>query len=72
MTKIAGSGSESGSISQRQGSADPDPHQNVMDPEHYRNLYSFTDLLADIIPGQADEVENDVHVPLVVCRILLS
>jgi hypothetical protein len=36
MTKIAGSGSESGSISQRHGSADPDPdpdpHQNVMDP----------------------------------------
>ncbi len=36
MTKIAGSGSESGSgsIIQRHGSADPDPHQNVMDPEH--------------------------------------
>jgi hypothetical protein len=30
MTKIAGSGS----ISQRHGSADPDPHQNVMDPQH--------------------------------------
>jgi hypothetical protein len=29
-------GSESGSISQRHGSADPDPdpHQNVMDPQH--------------------------------------
>jgi hypothetical protein len=26
--------SGSGSISQRHGSADPDPHQNVMDPEH--------------------------------------
>jgi hypothetical protein len=24
----------SGSISQRHGSADPDPHQNVMDPQH--------------------------------------
>jgi hypothetical protein len=37
MTKIAGSGSESGSISQRHGSADPDPdpHQNVIDPEHW-------------------------------------
>jgi hypothetical protein len=36
--KIEGSGSESGSISQRHGSADsdadPDPQQNVMDPEH--------------------------------------
>jgi hypothetical protein len=38
MTKIAGSGSESGSrsISQRHGSADPDPHQNVMVLEHWR------------------------------------
>ncbi len=38
MTKSAGSGSKSGSrsISQRHGSADsdPNPHQNVMDPEH--------------------------------------
>ncbi len=30
MTKIAGSGS----ISQRHGSADPDPHKNVMEPKH--------------------------------------
>jgi hypothetical protein len=35
MTKIAGSGSES--ISQRHGSADPDPPQNVMDPQHCFN-----------------------------------
>jgi hypothetical protein len=35
MTKIAGSGSQSRSISQRHGPADPDPHQNVMDPEHF-------------------------------------
>ncbi len=38
MTKMAGSGSASGSkyISQRHGSADPDPDppQNVMDPKH--------------------------------------
>jgi hypothetical protein len=34
MTKIAGSESGSRSISQRNGSADPGPHQNVMDPEH--------------------------------------
>jgi hypothetical protein len=33
MSKIAGS--ESGSISQRHGSADPDPHKNVMDPQHW-------------------------------------
>jgi hypothetical protein len=30
MTKIAGSGS----ISQRHGYPDPDPYQNVMDPQH--------------------------------------
>jgi hypothetical protein len=39
MTKIAGSGSKSGSgsIGQRHGSADPDPDppQNVMDPQHW-------------------------------------
>ncbi len=41
MTKIAGSGS--GPISQRHGSADPepDPHQNVMDPEHWKKLIIF-------------------------------
>jgi hypothetical protein len=32
--KIEGSGSASGTISQGHGSADPDPHQNVMDPQH--------------------------------------
>jgi hypothetical protein len=39
MIKIKGSGSESasesGSISQRHGSADPDPNQNVMDPQDW-------------------------------------
>ncbi len=35
MTKIRGSESGSGSISQRHGSADPDPHKNVMDPQHW-------------------------------------
>jgi hypothetical protein len=43
MTKIAGSGSESesGSICQRHGSADldPEPHQNVMDPQHRNRKY---------------------------------
>jgi hypothetical protein len=32
MTKLAGTGS--GSIRQRHGSADPNPYQNVMDPQH--------------------------------------
>ncbi len=35
MTKIAGSGS----ISQRHDSADPDPHQNLMDPAHCSSVY---------------------------------
>jgi hypothetical protein len=40
MMKIEGSasGSGSGSIRQRHGSADPDPHKNVMDPQHRYNL----------------------------------
>jgi hypothetical protein len=29
-----GSRPESGSVSHRYGSADPDPYQNVMDPQH--------------------------------------
>jgi hypothetical protein len=33
MTKKAGS--VSGSTSQRHGSADPDPDQNVMEPQHW-------------------------------------
>jgi hypothetical protein len=33
MMKIEGSGSES--ISKRHRSADPDPHQNVMDQQHW-------------------------------------
>jgi hypothetical protein len=36
VTKITGSGSRSGSVSQRYGSVDPDLYQNVKDPEHYR------------------------------------
>jgi hypothetical protein len=48
MTKIAGSGSASGSNSQRHESADPDldpdSHQNVMDPQH-----SFIKLLIAVI-----------------------
>ncbi len=41
MRKTAGSGSASGSISQRYGSADTDPdsHQNFMDPEHWFSVF---------------------------------
>jgi hypothetical protein len=47
MMKVegSGSGSESGSISQRHGSADPDPHQNVMDPQHCLLSYISTMIL---------------------------
>ncbi len=34
MKKGVGSGVGSGSISQRYGSRDPDPHQNITDPQH--------------------------------------
>jgi hypothetical protein len=37
MAKIAGSGTESGPISQRHGSANPDPYRNFMDPQHCFN-----------------------------------
>jgi hypothetical protein len=52
MTKIAGSGSESGSgpISESYGSADPDPHQNVMDPEHCFHEKSFSRVFSGL-PG---------------------
>jgi hypothetical protein len=38
---LANDESESGSISQRHGSADPDPHQNVMDPHTACNTCNF-------------------------------
>ncbi len=53
MTKIAGS--ESGSISQRHGSADPDPPLNVMDPQHCSYLLGFTCGLTSGGPGRASE-----------------
>ncbi len=39
MKKGVGSGTGSGTISQRYGSGDPDqdPHQNVTDPQHCKN-----------------------------------
>ncbi len=48
MTKIEGSGSKygSGSISQRHGSADPDPDpsQNVMDPQHWLEITGLKEI----------------------------
>ncbi len=47
MTEIAGSGSSSRYISQRHGSVDPDPHQNVMGPQQFylNNILLFLDIL---------------------------
>ncbi len=61
MTKIAGSGygSEfgSGSISQRHESADPDPHQNVMDDRNTASMsLIFLQLGDDHVPVQVGEV----------------
>ncbi len=67
MMKIEGSGSASGSasgsgsISQRHGSADPDPHQNVMDPEHCdqccgsKDVYPGSEFLPSRIPDSASK-----------------
>ncbi len=44
----AGSASASGSISQRNGSADPDPHQNVMDSQHCSDENWYTLLCVSI------------------------
>ncbi len=50
MTKITGSGSESGSISQRRGFVDPDPNQNVMGQEHCFKLLFFGQVCLVLIP----------------------
>jgi hypothetical protein len=71
MTKIAGSRSESGSrsISQRHGSADPDPdpHQNVMDPEHCLNLKVNKTRPVSSETSQSDG-ENERSLPAVALR----
>jgi hypothetical protein len=43
MKKGVGSGVRSGSISQRYGSEDPDPHQNVTDSQHWQVPYHSHD-----------------------------
>ncbi len=54
--KISGSGSESGFgfISQMHGSADPDPdpHQNVIDQQHWRLVTFFFLTLINMAPVQ--------------------
>ena len=57
MTKITGSGS----ISQRHGSADPDPPQNFMDPEHWHKvlLAAASDYFAAMFTGSMVEAEME-------------
>jgi hypothetical protein len=63
MTKIAGYGS----ISQRHGSADPDPepHQSVMDPEHrFKGMFPFYNILYNITKCtivDCSVYRNEVH-----------
>jgi hypothetical protein len=59
MMKIAGSGSDSGSISQRHRSADPDPHQNVMDPQHWNISISCGDF---VTIGRTEASMQDITV----------
>jgi hypothetical protein len=42
---VAGSGAGSGSVSQGYGSTDPDPYQNVMDPQHWTKGLTISHLL---------------------------
>ncbi len=41
LAKIPGSGS----VSQRYGSADPDPYQNIMDPQHWSERIGLTSMM---------------------------
>jgi hypothetical protein len=52
MRKIAGSGagSESGYVSQRYGSVDPDPHHNVTDPQHWVKPMNIVPFLRSELP----------------------
>jgi hypothetical protein len=59
MTKIGGSGS--GSISQRHGSADPDPHQNVWILNTDQNKAFLS------IPGTESERRAQGYVPGLAC-----
>jgi hypothetical protein len=58
MTKIEGSESGSGSINQRHGSADPDPDppQNVMDPQHCNRVKKNSGSGLPVHPYQRIEV----------------
>jgi hypothetical protein len=62
----SGSASESGSTSQRYGSADPDlhpdPHQNFMDPQHWclQHLYLGSSTLHTKYPQVREELPDNI------------
>ncbi len=68
MMKKAGSGFGplSISISQRHGSSDPDPYQNVTDPQHWKKIFIDTQHR----PKSLDPVVYRYCVPLVLCMFL--
>jgi hypothetical protein len=56
--KIEGSGSASGSICQRHGSADQDqdPHKKVMDPQHF--FKGLCNEMNNILEGPNSQISN--------------
>jgi hypothetical protein len=63
--KIAGSGYASESICKRHGSADTDPHQNVMDPKHWcQERLTANARVATVLgstPASSDTVNSDAR-----------
>ncbi len=62
MTKKAGSGS----ISQRHGSADPDPLQNVMDPEHCLTYLNMRKNCSGIAPVRQLRPKNSSKYTIII------
>jgi hypothetical protein len=53
LKKGVGSGVGSGSVSQRYGSADPDPHRNITDPQHFSFVYRLLSYLCNHLKSEA-------------------
>jgi hypothetical protein len=60
MSMMKKKGSGFGSISQRHGFADtdPDPHQNVMDPQHCIKTTNFIQAILGKAVAQQDQVSS--------------
>jgi hypothetical protein len=57
------SGSEAGSICQRYGSADPDPYQNFIDPQHWRKGNMYDKVACNNIYGELSFSNLSVFLP---------